>query len=290
MSNTNEKLFLASLGWRSLKFRLSHFLQLLEHLQRLGDLDKVTTHVKDDFLKALLKQRELFQRRFDKEQEWCFKNQVHLACPGDGIYPEKLCSFSDSPTLLSYYGVPCWRSPGVAVVGSREPEKEVMSWMSYNLDLFLKKSRPLLISGGARGVDQMGHSLALKHKLPTLAFLPSGSGEIYPASFRDWLDLILESHGAVVSSVSPFEKMHKFYFHRRNQYIARMSDLVFVVEAKKKSGSYLTGRLALEEGKQVATLPFFPHQKGRGSLDLLADGANMVRDYEDLLVLWGFRE
>jgi DNA processing protein len=82
--------------------------------------------------------------------------------------------------------------------------------------------------------------------------------------------------------------MQKSFFHARNRWIAGVSAVTVIVEANRKSGSSLTAKMALEEGRTIATLPVSPvGASGLGNLDLLASGAQLIRDCDDLMALMG---
>ena len=85
------------------------------------------------------------------------------------------------------------------------------------------------------------------------------------------------------------DPLRKWAFHVRNRWIAGMSRVCFVTEANRRSGSTLTASLAIEEGRDVCTLPVFPMgDQGLANLDLISNGATMIRDYQDLEVLMDY--
>ena len=289
VSNSQELLFIASLSWRHHNFRLKHYRLLKELWLQNKCWSKLLSRLEDDYLKALLKNLDQFKRDFEKEMIWCHHNQAHLLHPDDPSYPKNLQIFEDSPALLSCLGSPTSISQRIfCVVGSRECQSHVLDWCEYNLSFFLKKRKPVVLSGGAKGFDQLAHGLSFKNELTTWAVLPAGLDCIYPAHLKKLKDLFYETKGGFISSYSPFQELRKFHFFQRNLILSRMSHMVFLVQAKKKSGSYMTGKITMEEGRVLAALPFFPSEKGLGSLELILNGAHLIRDYEDLIVLWDF--
>ena len=277
------KYLIASLYWREVLSSLDEF-----HFYK-GLKDQTQTHLincaQSKRLYQYLKSENSWDSQAKKELEWCASRQIHLTVPGDEDYP--FDSLEEPPLLISYLGTPCWKERRcLSVVGSREPGAESLLWMETYLSKLLKTSEWTLVSGGARGVDQKAHAISIQSTQPTLSILPSGLGEFYPPSFQTWLPHILAHGGAVMSSFSPHCQIRKYHFYKRNLLIAGISEVVFIVEARRKSGSLLTAKHALDLGKPICTLPGSPlNQKVLGNLDLLADGAIMIRDDQDLHAL-----
>ncbi len=202
-------------------------------------------------------------------------------------YPHYLLYINEPPVFLTYRGSPTWlKFKTLSVVGSRQPSTIGISWLEEHLSSFVKKTPRVIVSGAARGIDQVAHSVALRNGIPTIAFLPSGIDNFYPRDFKYWLPEIIETGGAVISEYLPDQPMFSRHFHRRNRLIVGLSQLLLVVEAKRRSGSRMSAGLALSSGRDVAVVPGSPldPQYG-GNLDLLYDGAHLVRDAEDLSFL-----
>lgn len=202
-------------------------------------------------------------------------------------YPPYLLQISDPPVFLNYRGSPAWlKHQCLSVVGSREPSQIGVSWLEEHLRTFLKTVPRVIVSGAARGIDQAAHSVALRSGRPTIAFLPSGLDNYYPNDFKYWMPEIIETGGAVISEYLPDEAMRSRHFHRRNRLIVGLSQLLLVVEAKRRSGSRMSAGLALNFGRDVAVVPGSPldPQYG-GNLDMLYEGAFLVRDATDLKFL-----
>lgn len=203
---------------------------------------------------------------------------------GEEDYPDLWYQLSKFPYVFSYRGSPCWKShPLLAVVGSRTPMTETRYWMQRELGHFLKLNAVGIVSGGARGVDQWAHRLSLDFGRPTVCVLPAGVLNPYPFGQEKLWQRVIEQGGALVSTFSLEEPLRKWAFHVRNRWITGMSRVCFVVEANRRSGSTLTAQLALDEGRDLCTLPVFPlGDQGLANLDLLSSGAIMVRDHRDL--------
>ncbi len=219
------------------------------------------------------------------------KNGLSLTHPLSSDYPRSwLEKLSSPPCFVIYKGQPVWNVSDahcLSVVGSRRPLAESLQWMEQHLTRLLQSRTDLVVvSGGARGVDQKAHALSLRNGRSTLCVLPSGLEQIYPQDLRSWEESFVAGGGALISCYHPRARVHKSHFHQRNRLIAAFSELVFIVEAQRKSGSWLTAMAALKQGSQLITLPMAAWQtQGAGNLDLIFDGAEFVRDHQDLSLL-----
>jgi DNA processing protein len=203
---------------------------------------------------------------------------------GDENYPESFLGMPGAPIFLSYKGHPAWKSGrSLAVVGSRDPSSLSHLWMEEHLATFLRQEKPVLVSGGARGIDQMAHQLALRNDCPTVAVLPSGLGEIYPYNLQAWQQKIFDGGGCLLSEYPFGDKMRKHFFHDRNRLIAGLGVMTLLVEARRRSGSLLTAQKTLQLGKSVLVVPGHPCDATHlGNLDLLSEGATPIRDAQEL--------
>lgn len=207
-----------------------------------------------------------------------------FVCFGEDLYPTEFYYMEDPPLTFTFLGAPAWLlERSLAVVGSREPREESLQWMENELGLFLETERVHIVSGGARGVDQKAHALALRKDLPTTVILPSGLGAIYPSSLEDWKPSVLAAGGCFMSEYSFAQPMQKHLFPHRNRLIAALGRMILIVEARRRSGSMISAQLAAQLGKPVLVVPGHPSDKNySGGLDLLADGGTLVRDAQDL--------
>lgn len=222
------------------------------------------------------------------EKALLHQHSIHLTYPFHADYPNGFCGRPEAPMFWTYQGAPVWkRYLLMAVVGSREPLSQTLTWLDVHLSHFCKQHKEwAIVSGGARGVDQRAHRLALESGSPTAVILPSGLNQIYPKDLGRWSKFILDNGGCLASPFTPNAGMQKYHFLKRNQYIVAMAHGVFVAEANRRSGSQMTARWAGELGKDLATLPVSPMSKqGLASLDLIVNGAQLLRDVDDLS-LW----
>ncbi len=221
-----------------------------------------------------------------RDFEFYHKNEIHHLYPNHPLYPEDFYTLEKPPLFLSLEGdLSCLNKNKVSVVGSRHPTAAALEWMDIHLTPLVEDGA-VLVSGAARGIDQRAHLVSIKNQKPTIAFLPSGLRQVYPPEFSKWKEKIVEYGGLIVSEYEYSQPIHRHHFHERNRMIAKMGLFVLVCEARRKSGSTMTARLAIDNSKTVCVLPGFPSAKNsQGCLDLLFQGAIPVRDYEDLTVL-----
>ena len=274
------KYLVASLYWRGSLSSLEEFYFYMELKHKTPA--QLIRHVQSKKLHKYLKSDKPWERQAKEEWQWCLNHKVHLTAPGDEDYPFQ--NLETPPLLVSYMGAVCWQGRQcLSIVGSREPGEDSLLWMETHLPPLLKISELTIVSGGARGIDQKAHGISLQMAQPTLSILPSGLGQFYPSTFQTWVPHILAHGGAVMSSFSPHCQIHRHHFYARNLLIAGISEGVFIVEARRKSGSLLTAKHALDLGKPICSLPQSPlYRKALGSLDLLTDGAIIIRDEKDL--------
>ncbi len=140
-----------------------------------------------------------------------------------------------------------------------------------------------MVSGGARGVDQVAHQIALMTGVKTLVWLPSGLGHIYPGHFTKMAQEILSSGGVLLSEFDYQETMRKHHFVERNRLIAGMSQSLFIPQAALRSGTIMTAHFSLELGRPIFVIPGHPLITAYGgNLELGQLGATFVRSSRDL--------
>ena len=233
----------------------------------------------------------MFDLFSDQEREWCERTKVNITFPGAADYPRAFEKMAIRPHFLTYWGQPVWNEQFcISIVGSRNPSSQSLRWMEQELPKVFDGQSVVVVSGGARGIDMKAHQLALLCRRPTIVFVPAGLMQVYPASLTEWIEPIVEAGGAVISQFGPNSQMRRDFFHARNRLIAGISELTFVVECKRRSGTLKTANFARELSKTLAVLPTFPYDPGLGGLDLICDGAFPIRDARDLSTLSNFLE
>lgn len=213
---------------------------------------------------------------------------VQFVVFGEPDYPSSCYQMADPPLTLSYQGAPAWRhSSSLSVVGSREPAEDSLVWMEKEFSAFCEGTDVCIVSGGARGVDQKAHSLALRKSRSTVVVLPSGLGDVYPASLLEWRDAVMGQGGCFLSEYDYQQRMHKNLFHHRNRLIAGLGVGTLLVEARRRSGTLITAQQAAQLARPVWVVPGHPLDPHfQGSLDLVCEGAQVIRDAQDLLMFF----
>jgi DNA processing protein len=201
----------------------------------------------------------------------------------DERYPALLACTADPPPVLWVRGDPVALSrPAVAIVGSRAATAYALE-VGARLAAELAERGLVVVSGLARGVDSSAHRGCLDAGGVTVAVLGSGVDRIYPPE-HDGLALNISKSGALVSELGPGARPLPEHFPLRNRIISGISLAVVVVEASEKSGSLITARCALEQGRDVMAVPgSILSGRNRGSHSLLKDGAKVVETADDIL-------
>jgi DNA processing protein len=201
----------------------------------------------------------------------------------DARYPALLQTIHDPPPLLYVRGDASVMSQAqLAVVGSR---KASPAGVRAAADLAAQAVRAGLhiTSGLALGIDGAAHQGALGAGGRSVAVMATGIDQVYPYRHRG-LAVELEGSGCLVSEFPPGVPPLQYNFPRRNRIISGLSLGVLVVEAALPSGSLITARTAVEQGREVFALPWsIYHAGGAGCLYLLRDGAKMVETVQDVL-------
>ena len=183
------------------------------------------------------------------------KEKIKLINIDDANYPEKLKQIYDKPISLYVKGnVEILSSFSLAVIGCRQNSKygeEVAKAVTKGI----VKNNIVTISGLARGIDSICHIETLKNRGKTIAVIGSSLDIIYPFENKNLVDKIINNGGCIVSEYPLGTKPEKMNFPARNRIISGLSNGVIVIEAKKKSGTMTTVDFALEQGKNVFTIP-----------------------------------
>jgi DNA processing protein len=208
---------------------------------------------------------------------------IRLVPWSDAAYPAALSAIVDPPPALWVRGnLAALSRPAVAVVGSRAGSPYGLT-VAERLAADLAGRGVVVVSGLARGVDSAAHRGALAANGSTLAVLGSGADVIYPAEHKS-LARAIETDGAVISELVPGTPPQKRFFPLRNRLISGLSRAVLIVEAGEKSGSLITARCALEQGREVLAVPGnVLSGRNRGGHGLLRDGAKIVESADDIL-------
>lgn len=220
----------------------------------------------------------------EKHLELLRQKKIKYLTVKDDSYPFILKNIYLPPPVLYYYGkieeVPFESS--VAIVGSRSASYYGLK-TSEQIAFELASLGITVVSGMARGVDSMAHVGALKGGGKTVAVLGNGVDIIYPKENGKLYKEIIEN-GLVLSEYPPGVQPISYNFPRRNRIISGLSMGIVVVEAATKSGSLITAKYALEQGREVYAVPGnVNNRNSTGTNLLIKDGAKLITSCKDIL-------
>ncbi len=206
---------------------------------------------------------------------------ARLLCLGAADFPSALNDLNDAPPILWAMGdTSLLHRPSIAMVGARNCSS-LGARMARGLAADLGKQGYTIVSGLARGIDTSAYIAALE--TGTIAVLAGGVNVIYPAENTD-LAKSIEKSGLRISEQPMGVTPQARHFPRRNRIISGLAQAVVVVEAAAKSGSLITARDALDQGREVLAVPGHPFDaRAAGCNLLIRDGATLVRSAEDVI-------
>jgi len=214
---------------------------------------------------------------------WAHEPNRHLITLDDHHYPPRLKEITDPPLLLFVEGTPALlATPQMAVVGSRHASPSGIE--TANLFARQLAERGLTITSGlALGVDSASHQGALMAGRPTIAVMATGADQVYPRRHCD-LAQEIRQQGALITEFPLGTAPKPAYFPQRNRVISGLSLGVLVVEAALRSGSLITARYAVEQGREVFAMPGSIHNPTtKGCHEMIRQGAKLVETLDDIL-------
>ena len=221
-------------------------------------------------------------KKVEKELEFADRTCVSIVTSQDPLYPSQLLSTYDYPAFLYVKGHLKEDDINVAVVGSRTAST-YGKFTTERLCRELVLRGITVISGLARGIDSAAHRGALSGKGRTIAVLGCGLDVVYPPE-NEKLFTEISLQGALISEFPFGTPPNAPNFPARNRIISGISLGVVVVEASEKSGSLITARIALEQGREVFAVPGSIDSSGsRGTNKLIKQGAKLIENVEDIL-------
>ncbi|MFD1008789.1 DNA-processing protein DprA [Oceanisphaera ostreae] len=199
-------------------------------------------------------------------------------------YPEQLKATPAAPLLLFVEGeIAGLTQAQIAVVGSRHPSY-VGKENTRKLIPALVEAGAIVTSGLAIGIDGLSHQSALESGGVTLAVLGSGLEKCYPKRHQKLANDLIDGGGALLSECYPWLGPLAHHFPRRNRIISGLSLGVLVVEAAQRSGSLITARYAIEQGREVFAIPgAWQNPLAQGCNRLIQQGAKLVMGANDIL-------
>lgn len=215
--------------------------------------------------------------------DWAADEQNHLLTLADADYPALLLEIPDPPPLLFLKGQPALlQQECIAIVGSRNATAQgIADAEAFARDL--SDNGFCIVSGLALGIDAAAHRGGLSGRSASVAVVATGLDTVYP-SRNHKLAHALSEHGLLVSEFALGTRPIAGNFPRRNRLISGLSRGVLVVEAAIKSGSLITARYALEQGREVFAIPGSVHSPvSKGCHALIKQGAKLVEASTDIL-------
>ncbi len=217
-----------------------------------------------------------------KDLQWLEGDDAHVILLESEDYPQLLKEIPDPPPLLFVRGnTDALLFPQLAIVGSRNPDV-VGKEIARDFARRLAHAGLTITSGMALGIDAEAHWGALESG-KTIAVTGTGLDRVYPARNRDLAHEIVKQ-GAIVSEFAVGTEPRPENFPRRNRIISGLSIGTLVVQAARKSGSLITARMSMEQGREVFAIPGSIHNPlARGSHLLIRQGAKLVETTEDIV-------
>lgn len=246
-----------------------------------------------DWIPALLRDRVQsqlrrpsaeFSARFGRAIEFVTQQNIFCLERLSDDYPALLEQIPDPPALLYCRGaIASVHKPQIAIVGSRASSRAGQR----DAEAFaatLARSGFAVTSGLALGIDTCAHRGALQSNGLTIAVIGSGLDKIYPARNWDLANQIVTGEGLLLSEFPPGTPPRRENFPQRNRIISGLSLATLVIEASERSGSLITARLALEQGREVMVLPGNIHDPlKRGCHRLIREGATLVNAVDQIV-------
>lgn len=214
----------------------------------------------------------------------CEKLGIGVLPYGDEEYPASLRELQDPPIVLYYSGtLPSFQSQlFLGMVGTRSMSAYGLR-QAYKISFELASVGAVIVSGMAKGIDGVAAAAALSAKGSTVAVLGCGLDIVYPLHHKNLMDAIRQN-GVLISEYPPGTKPNHYHFPVRNRIISGLSQGTVVVEAGLKSGSLITAKAAIMQGRDVFALPSnVGSEGGKGTIGLIKDGANAIADTADIL-------
>lgn len=220
----------------------------------------------------------------DSLLEYYHSHDVQLISFFDEDYPLQLKAIHQPPWILFTKGDKTLLEQPfpLAVVGSREATpygKQAIETLFPELI----KYEAIIISGLAKGIDAYAHKTAIKLGGRTIGVIAGGINHLYPKENHELAKFMMKEH-LVVSEYPPDTKPEKWQFPLRNRIIGGLGKGTLVIEAKKRSGSFITADFALNEGREVFAVPgSILTPSSVGTNELIQLGAKLVKEPKDII-------
>lgn len=232
-----------------------------ELLEKYKTPERIWNLRKEDLIRDLDKEQldivlnAKYREGIEKYVLYMKEHNIKMITIYDKKYPSKLRNIYDPPIVLYIIGdEDILQNFSIAIIGSRMCSnygKNVAKHFAYNLS----KQNINIIAGLANGIDTYSHMGAIQANKKTIAVIGSGLDIVYPVQNKKLCEDIVKSGGAIVTEYIVGTRPEKTNFPARNRIISGLSSGVLVVEAGKRSGTYITVDFALEQGKDIYAIP-----------------------------------
>ncbi|AFS40511.1 DNA-processing protein DprA [Leuconostoc gelidum] len=201
----------------------------------------------------------------------------------DDSYPQRLREIFEPPLVLFYEGqLAALNLPSLSVVGTRSATVYGLNSLRHLLPPVIQSSIAI-VSGLAQGIDVMAHQITFANNGVPIAVIGTGTDVAYPRRNTSLQKQIIQQ-GLVVSEYGPGVGPHRSHFPARNRIIAGLSSATLVVEAKIKSGSLITANAALQNNREVLSIPgSIFSEESQGTNELLSLGAKLITKSQDII-------
>jgi DNA processing protein len=267
---------------------LRHLLQAFGSPEAILDasVSSLSQYVRPSVAKAI--REDVDDTFFDTTANWLNDPLNRIITLADAEYPQTLLNIADPPLVLYIKGrLDLLNVRSLAVVGSRNSTAQG----TRNAEAFAKAVSDAglcIVSGMAHGIDTAAHRGGLQGMGSSIAVVGTGLDKVYPAANRE-LAHQLAQYGTIISEFPLGTPPIASNFPRRNRIISGLSEGCLVVEASLQSGSLITARMALEQGREVFAIPGSIHSpQSKGCHSLIKQGAKLVESAQDILEELGF--
>lgn len=263
-------------------------------IRYFGSADKALAHLGEFVGRGRRKLKIATESQVNAQLDYVHQNHIQLLFSVESDYPKQLRAIEDCPPVLFCKGhVHLLNETSVAVVGTRSASlngQNLARYMGYGLC----EHGYVVTSGLARGIDRSAHEGALQNmngKGGTVAVLGTDVTSIYPPENKVLYEQIAE-RGCLISEMAGGSTIKPSCFSRRNRIISGLSRGVLVIEARLGSGSLVTVRYALDQGREVFAVPGNPlDDRSAGPNQMIQQGATLVSKPEDIIaVLDGMKQ
>ena len=263
--------------------------EMMTVLEKLGSVRDVYLADYDTYLEKGVSERlaeKLSDKSLDKAYDIikrCTEIGAGILCYSDENYPKSLRSLKDPPAVLYYSGkLPDFNSRlCIATVGTRKMSEYGMR-AAYKIAYEIAAAGAVVVSGMALGIDAVCASAAIAAKGCTVAVLGCGIDVVDPKQHAKLCTAICE-HGAVITEYPPATEPRGFHFPVRNRIISGLSQGTAVIDADLQSGSMITAKTAILQGRDIYAVPCNIDSEKSGTNELIRDGAQAVVCGNDII-------